>query len=288
MLAGGYNEDIYVVSPDSRCEAITELSPKIRFVSTGVPEPEPSDTLTYKGFKAFDKPYDLMIYSHSDVSYHPHWWERLKEVWECADKEKVWLIGVPEAYEMVFVTKPQQKLGLGIDVYNLNYRARFSPCTSMQVPFYASTVEKYGGNTYFNIELYLFYEALLQKKWGLLANNGCWINHARGKGDSLVVRGFQGKVDTSYDEWFNRMGYNLEHFISIWFGLIMKKHTFEIVDTLNEGIPEINLIIDYIFEDGLKALKNFDCENCEIQMRRDGLKLQRCGAFRKVWKPRCQ
>jgi hypothetical protein len=256
-ISGGYDGDIYVVSNDIKCNYVITLGSSIRFVNTNTSIAESTDMSIFKGFKAFDKSYDLMIYSHNDVIYHNLWWERLKEVWGTVNTNKVWSITVPATYEKI-VFKPGQKLAFSFDIYNPLYRNRFSPCTSFLYSFYSSYADKYGGNTYFSGELLMYYEAILQHKWGLVANNGCFVDHF-GNGDVGLSKRFGEYFAMTYKVWKDRFGYNLEHFIASWFGNVLINHTTEILDAVNNNNYDK---IDYIFDDGLKAIANRDCKLC--------------------------
>lgn len=260
MLKGGYDEDIYVVSHDERIRGITTLGDKIRFVKADT-DILATDTLIHKGFLSFDKKYDLIIYAHNDVVFHDMWWSKLKELWSSVPTDKIWSISVPMIGERILVNNPQQKLGLGFDIYNIGFHGRFSPCTSFLYSSYADVVNKYGGDTYFSMELLLFYESILQHKWGMLANNGCFIEH-KGSVDTRVDEGrFNKYLTLTYHVWFAKFGYNLEHFISIWFNGVLKKHTNEIIDGINSGNYDS---LDYIFNEGVSMLGNTNCKKCDL------------------------
>ncbi len=275
MLEGGYDEDIYVVSPDTQNNAITSLGDKVRFVYTNTKELEAVDTLIYKGFLSFDKEYDLIVYPHSDVVFHAEWWKLLNELWDSVDKTKVWSISVPVFNQFIVTTNTDQKLGFGLDPYNPGYYSRFSPCNSFLCSSYADMVNKYGGTTHFLVDLLLFYEAMLQHKWGLLANNGCFITHSPGQDtkffNETTPGEFANRVANAYRFWHGRFGYNLEHFVTTWCDSIVGRYINEIVDGVNSGNFDT---IDHIFDEAITLLGNTDCNKC-------GLK--KCRAFNKVY-----
>ncbi len=268
MIDGGYDGDIYVVSQDEKNIRVTDLGDNVRFVHTRVNNFESVDTLIYKGFLAFDKKYDVMIYSHSDVTFLSGWWQPVKDLWDSVDRTRVWNINVPMSNECIVVTDPQQKLGLGFDKWNPGCHGRISPVSSFLCDFYAAGVNKYGGDTsYFAMEHFLYYEAIVQHKWQLMANIGSGFVHDSPKSDTSIMEKeqpglFHSLVGKAYESWFGYFGYNLEHFITTWFGNVMTRHTTEIVTCVNAGNYEA---LDYIFNEGIEMLKLSDCDTCSFK-----------------------
>lgn len=263
VLNSGYDGDVYVVSHSNRCSSVEKLGGNVVFVNTDTLEAEPTDTLIHKGFLSFNKKYDLMIYSHNDTVYYAGWWSKLQELWQSVDTRKVGSISIPASYDInhIVVTEPNQKLGFGFDIYNPKYRARFSPCTSFLSSLYEDTITKYGWNTYFSMELFLLYEAIIQHKWSMMANNGCYVDH-KGNGDVGLSKYFGNYFAKTYEVWFNHFGYNLEHFIAVWFGCVLNVHSDEILNSINSNNYDS---IDYIFDGALKSINNTDCSGCGIE-----------------------
>lgn len=272
ILQGGYDGDIYVVSHID-CSSIRNLDTNIKFVHTGSKVADPTDTMIYRAFQVFDKKYDLMVYSHNDTVYHDGWWSSLKEVWEAVDTSKVGIITVPATYDSgkITVNSQHQKLGLGIDLYNPNYTARFSPCSSFTTSLYADTIDKFGWNTYFSMELFIYYEAIVQHKWGFMLNNNTYVDHI-GNGDMGLSKNFGTYFGKTYSVWFEKLGYNLEHFIAVWFGCVLKFHGKEIIDAINTKDYDR---VDYIFDGAMKSINNTNCSGCYI----------RCHACNRVKQP---
>jgi hypothetical protein len=265
-LKGGYDGDIYVVSHIPTCSSICELGTNVKFVHTGVKTAEPTDTLIYKGYKAFDKKYDLMIYSHNDTVYHDKWWEKLQEAWNAVNPDKVGIITVPANYDVVNVNNPSHKLGFSHDIYNPEFSGRFSPCSSFVPSLYADTIESFGWNTYFAMELFISYEAIVKHKWSAMANTGCIVDHI-GNGDMGLSKDFGVYFAKTYRVWFDKLGYNLEHFIAVWFGCVLQVHKKEILEAINSGDYES---VEHIFDASMKSIKNTNCNACGLICRIKG------------------
>ncbi len=259
MIDGGrFDGDIYVVSFTNLCGRITELGKNVKFINTKTKDPDSVDTSIYKAFSAFDKQYDLMIYSHSDVIFHKLWWDKLQESWSYVDKNKVWGIGIPYNAEHAGAIRKEHKLGLGIDIYNPLHGSKFSAAHSFSYQYYADTVNKYGGNTYLALEHLLFYEGVLRHKWSLIANNDNFIDHLFGV-DTAIVPGFNMYCGETYSIWHKLFGTSLDHFVAAWFGLTLNIHKTEILNSINAGDYKS---IDYIFDEGLEVIRNPDCPKC--------------------------
>lgn len=261
ILKNGFDGDIYVVSHVD-CISIRKFDSNIKFVYTGSKVADPTDTMIYKAYQVFDKKYDLMIYSHNDTVYHEGWWSNLKNAWESVDTNKVGIITVPASYDKtrITVTNPQQRLGLGIDIYNPKFTARFSPCSSFTTQLYTDTITKFGWDTYFGMELFISYEAIVQHKWGMMLNDTAYVDHI-GNGDMGLSKNFGTYFARTYTTWFNKFGHNLEHFIAVWFGCVLTVHGPEIIDAVNNKEYDK---VDYIFEGALKSIHNTDCVHCGL------------------------
>ncbi len=268
LLESGYDEDIYVVSPDMENSAITALGDKVRFVDTVAMVPEAPDTTLYRGFLALEKKYDILIYSHSDMLFNAGWWQPLKELWDSVDKTRVWNINVPQVMTHVLVTKPNQKLGLAWSEFNPGCHSRLAPVSSFLCDFYAEVTSKYGGETsHFNMEHFLYYEAILQHKWQFMANIGGNVVHVSPNIETAIMEATYPGLHAiylckAYESWFRHFGYNLEHFIVTWFGNVMTRHTNEIIDCANDNNYEA---LDYIFDEGIRMLKLTDCDTCSFK-----------------------
>ena len=266
MIAGGYDGDIYVVSRDPSCIGLVELSDKVRYVSSNNPELESSDSLIHKGFLAFDKEYDLIVFAHNDVTFQSGWWQPLNELWDSVDKTRVWSINVPQVTDKIAVSNPEQKLGLGYDPFNPVGIGRYTPCTTFLYDFYAEVVAKYNGDTCVCLEQCLNYESIVQHKWQFLANTGSYITHHGGIDsrlmDSLEPNKFYDFIIRGYKYWHETFGTNVEHFITVWFGIVMMNHVYEIIDCANDNNYEA---LDYICDEGLALFNNHDCKSCSLK-----------------------
>ncbi len=284
MIAGGYDDDIYVVSQDPLNSAVTALGDKVRYVNTGTSEYEATDALLYKAFKALEKEYDILVYAHSDMTFHAEWWIKLKEAWDSVNMDKVWSISVPKPGQQITVTDPQQKLGLGFDVNEPAYRERLSPCTSYLYSSYADMVNKFGGETYFISDLLLFHESILKRKWALLANNGSTATHTPGSDTGFRETQQPGRfwagLTLGYSAWFNLIGYNLGHFITTWNGCVLVNHATEIIDGVNSGNYDA---LDYIFDEAVTRLAERDCNKCGLVGSRPGTKCRAFGVIDRHW-----
>ena len=94
-----------------------------------------------------------------------------------------------------------------------------------------------------------------------MANNGCYIDH-KGNGDVGLSKYYGDYFTKTYEVWFNRFGYNLEHFIAVWFGCVLKVHANEILNAVNSNNYDS---VDYIFEGALRSINNINCTGCGIQ-----------------------
>ncbi len=259
MLQHGYDQDVYVVSHDVRCAYVTKFGANVKFVDSKSSIPETRDMNLYKAFMTFDKKYDIIILSHSDTSFINNWFVLLKELWDKVDTNKIWSITVPHPLEP---KRGNKNLTLGWDPYNGDYCQRFEQCASFLYDLYEHTVTKYGFDTYFSVEYLLFNEAILARKWSMMGNNGCFTWHRGGKDSSVYDMG--ANFSKTYATYHMNTGYNLDHFIGIWFGRILIKHADEIIDAINDG--DYNRI-EYIFNEALTLLNACDCNGCGIRCR---------------------
>ncbi len=264
----GNDQDIYVVSQDTRCSNVTDLGANVRFVDAQSNIPLPTDALVYKAFLAFDKKYEVLVFQHSDTIVREFWWEKLKELWNEVDRKKIWGIVIPTIQPMMST----DKLSLSWDSNNGDYCNRWTVCNSFLPDIYERTIKKYGSNTYFSVEYLLAHEAILEHKWAMVANNGSFADHLISGLDTNFFN-IGEYLNKTYVAFFNSLGYNLEHFMGIWFGTVLINHAHEIIENVNAGTFDK---IDYIFDEALIMLNNTDCEHCNTSLK-DG-RVLRCNA----------
>ncbi len=259
MLQHGYDQDVYVVSHDVRCAYVTTLGDKVRFVDTKSNVPEPRDINVYKASLAFDKRYDVMILSHSDTLFNENWFTLLKELWDEVDTDKVWAITVPHPLEP---KRGSRNFTFGDDPYNGDYCQRFEQCATFLYEIYERTVNKYGSDTSFSVEYLMFNEAIVAHKWAMMGNNGCLTTHVGGADSTVYDMG--PSFGHTYATYRENMGYNLDHFIGMWFGNVMIRHADEIIEAVSDGDYDR---VDYIFGEAIGLLNACDCSSCNIRCR---------------------
>jgi hypothetical protein len=256
LLDSSYDQDIYVVSHNKECN----ISDRINFVK--IDNISPTDTLIYKGFKAFTREYDIIAYAHSDVVFYREWYDYLVKSWDSVDKSRIWGISIP--WGNIITNNSAQKFGFGMDIYNSGYFSRLSPCNSFLYKAYKDTVEKYGGDTYYNLELLMSYETMLNHMWSVWANVRP-ISH-KCNTDTPLLGGdhFSRYLREDYDQFFKLMGYNVEHFITVWWGYILKSNYVKVIDCINNN--DFNSI-DYLIDEGLSLLNTQECNTCKCRCR---------------------
>ncbi len=279
--SGKFDGDIYTVSHDPECHVLTDIGKNIRFVNTNTAEMDSPDMSLYKGFLAFDKDYDIMIYAHSDsnVNYNDgvgrgkDWWVKLQESWSIVNKDKLWSIIIPmyagydgDVYKkgeaLICPINDSHHFGLGSDRPNPYQGAKSSPAHSFLTKFYAEAVGKYGGNTGVAINSILHYEGVIKHKWSLVARNNNYTGHQNylgEKADSFFAKNLDRYFGESYSAFHSYYGMSLDHYDEAWFGLTLNLHKEEILNAIHVGDYDS---IDYIFNEGLNAIQHPDCNRC--------------------------
>jgi len=254
---GGYTQDIYVVSHNAEVDKIKKFGGAVKFVYSPSTKPLPTDVYMNNAYMAFEKPYDVMMFLHSDGIVREGWWKPLEELWNEVDTTKIWSIASPTTQPV----RGDKKLTIAWDGYNGDYCSRFTTGTSFLCDHYKHTVDKYGINTFYSLEYIMQYEAILAHKWAMMSNNGSFVDHLISGLDSNIMD-MNAYMQGTHRFFINTLGYSIGHFMGIWFGRVLITHADEIIENVISGKFDK---IDYIFNEALELLNNNSCVGCDIR-----------------------
>jgi len=186
------------------------------------------------------------------------------------------LIEKYKIYEYLFpthLTEANQLVGTGMDMPNINLpiypsiynssRAnrevggKWSCCTSLSYKDYMRSLERYGCETYYAMEIFMLRDAIYSRKWNLFSNATPVIHTV--SYDTTRYGDFGKTIPLAYKSWFDVFHYNLEHLIVIWSDILHNIHRDEIITHVNK-LEFDN--IDYIFDNAIKLVDELTCDAC--------------------------